>query len=101
MATLEQLIEGLNCTGLERELITSLLKDFLDITAQIDKLKKYPRYKINDKDPTKQIKLPVHEMLKDLQAQKNDIATKLLKAIGKDGEDDNALEKILEGFKNA
>ena len=99
MTRYEELAKHLD--GIEdskKEIILSLLKDFCFIEEQIEKLRNYPRYIINPKNPEQQIKLPVHDMLKDYQAQKNDIAVKILRTIdGQEGEE-SALVKALKSF---
>lgn len=82
----------------KRSFILSLLKDYVWIEEQIEALRKYPRYKINPNDPTKQIKLEVHNMLKDFQAQKSDIATKILRSFDAGDEEDSPLMKALARF---
>ncbi len=82
----------------KKPLILSLLKDLVFAEEQIIELRKYPRYVINPKDPTKQIKLPVHDMLKDFQAQKNDITTKILRTLVNDDVSENPLVKALARF---
>lgn len=84
----------------KRSYILSLLKDFVWLEEQIDALRKYPRYKINPNDPTKQIKLEVHNMLKDYQAQKNDIATKILRSFDNDAMEESPLLKALAQFND-
>lgn len=84
----------------KKPLILSLLKDFVFLEEQIFELRKYPRYTINPKDPTKQIKLPVHDMLKDFQAQKNDITTKILRTLENGENEDNPLMKALARFSD-
>ena len=81
--------------------ILSLLKDFVWLEEQIKELRKYPRYLINPKDPTMQKKLEVHNMLKDFQAQKNDITTKIFRTLDADkiGEASKLLQ-ALEAFNN-
>ena len=100
MTRLDELSKHLE--GIEpskKEIMLSLLKDFVFCECQIEELRKYPRYIINRKDPTKQIKLPVHDLLKDYQAQKNDIAVKILRTMdGEDGEE-SPLMKALAKFK--
>lgn len=100
MTRYEELSKGLE--GLDeakKVFIFSLLKDFIFLEEQIENLRKYPRYTINPKDPYKQIKLPVHDMLKDYQAQKNDIATKILRALDVDEiQADSPLLKALARF---
>lgn len=82
----------------KRSYILSLLKDFVWLEEQIEELRKYPRYKINPSDPTKQIKLEVHNMLKDYQAQKNDIATKILRSFDNEAMEESPLLKALAQF---
>ena len=83
----------------KRGFVLSLLKDFVFLEEQIEKLRKYPRYIINPKDPTKQIKLPVHDMLKDYQAQKNDIVVKILRTLDLDNiAEESPLAKALTRF---
>ena len=84
----------------KRSYIVSLRKDFVWLEEQIDALRKYPRYKINPNDPTKQIKLEVHNMLKDYQAQKNDIATKILRSFDNDAMEESPLLKALAQFND-
>ena len=72
----------------KKSFILSLLKDFVWLEEQIEELRQYPRYIVNPKDTRQQKKLEVHNMLKDYQAQKNDIATKILRTF----EDDNIAE---------
>lgn len=83
----------------KRSFILSLLKDFVWLEEQIEHLRKYPRYKINPKDHTQQKKLEVHNMIKDLQAQKNDIATKILRALDNTMVEDSPLLKALAEFE--
>ena len=79
--------------------ILSLLSDFVFIEEQIEKLREYPRYVINPVNPKQQKKLPVHDMLKDYQAQKNDIAVKILRTIGGDAGEESPLLKALARFE--
>ena len=82
----------------KKSFILSLLKDFVWLEEQIDKLRCYPRYIINPKDPRQQKKLEVHNMLKDYQAQKDDIATKILRTLDNDkiGEQSELLKRLAE-----
>lgn len=82
----------------KRSFILSLLKDYVWLEEQIAALRKYPRYIVNPKDPTKQIKLEVHNMLKDYQAQKNDIAVKILRSLENDITEESPLLKALAAF---
>ena len=79
--------------------ILSLLSDFVFIEEQIEKLREYPRYVINPANPKQQKKLPVHDMLKDYQAQKNDIAVKILRTIGGEAGEESPLLKALARFE--
>ena len=102
MTRLDELTNVLNdVKEPKKSFILSLLKDFVWLEEQIDALREYPRYKINPNDPTKQIKLEVHNMIKDYQAQKDDIATKILRTLDNDklGEQ-SALIKALAAFEN-
>lgn len=93
---LAKTVEGVDES--KKALIHSLLKDFVFLEEQIDDLRNYPRYIINPKDPRQQKKLPVHDMLKDYQAQKNDITTKILRTLDNDPIDESPLIKALARF---
>lgn len=84
----------------KKSFILSLLKDFVWLEQQITDLRCYPRYIINPKDPRQQKKLEVHNMLKDYQAQKDDIATKILRTLDNDNfSEESPLMKALAEFK--
>lgn len=68
----------------KRTFILAMLKDFVWLEEQIEELRKYPRYIVNPKDTTQQKKLEVHNMLKDFQAQKSEIVTKILRTLDND-----------------
>ena len=87
-----------NIDDAKRGFMLSLLKDFCIIEEQLDKLRKYPTYIINPNNPKQQKKLPVHEMIKDLQAQKNDIAVKILRSLDNEQTEDSPLLKALMEF---
>lgn len=87
-----------NIDEAKRGFILSLLEDFCIVEAQIEKLRKYPTYVINPNNPKQQKKLPVHDMLKDLQAQKNDIAVKILRSLDKEATEESPLLKALAEF---
>ena len=87
-----------NVDEAKRGFILSLLKDFVFLEEQIEELRKYPRYIVNKADPRQQKKLPVHEMLKDYQAQKNDIATKILRSLDQETMEESPLLKALARF---
>jgi hypothetical protein len=82
----------------KKSFILSLLKDYVWLEEQIEELRKYPRYLINPKDPKQQKKLEVHNMLKDYQAQKDDIATKILRSLDGEIDEESPLLKALARF---
>lgn len=84
----------------KRSFILSLLKDYVWLEEQIEALRKYPRYIVNPADPTQQKKLEVHNMLKDFQAQKNDIAVKILRSLDNDTMEESPLLKALAAFND-
>lgn len=94
---LESKIDGVD--EAKKGFVLSLLSDFVFLEEQIEKLREYPRYIINPKDPKQQKKLPVHDMLKDMQAQKNDITTKILRAIDGETGEESPLLKALSKFE--
>lgn len=79
----------------KKGILANLFKDFLWLDEQIEALRVYPRYKVNGANPDLQKKLPVHEMLKDYQAQKNDIATKILRTLDGVTDGESELMKAL------
>lgn len=82
-----------------KSIVLSLLKDFCYLEKEIEALKPFPRYIINTNNVNQQKKLPVHELLKDMQAQKNDIATKILRTLDNDITEESPLLKALSKFK--
>lgn len=82
----------------KKGILLSLLRDFCFLEEQIEKLRDYPRYIVNPKNPTQQKKLPVHDMLKDYQAQKNDIATKILRTLDGETIEESPLLKALARY---
>lgn len=83
----------------KKSFILSLLKDFVWLEEQINDLRKYPRYIINPNNPIEQKKLEVHNMLKDYQAQKDDIATKILRSLDSEVSEESPLLKALARFE--
>lgn len=79
----------------KKGVLSNLFKDFLWLDEQIEALRKYPRYLVDEKNPRNQKKLAVHDMLKDFQAQKNDIATKILRTLDGVASGDDELERLL------
>ena len=94
---LSQCLDGVE--GSKKEIMISLLKDFVVLEERIEKLRPFPCYKIDPRNPERQIKLPVHDMLKDLQAQKNDIAVKILRTLDGGDEGESPLAKALKEFR--
>lgn len=82
----------------KKGILLSLLRDFCFLEEQIEKLRDYPRYIVNPKNTTQQKKLPVHDMLKDYQAQKNDIATKILRTLDGEAIEESPLLKALSRY---
>lgn len=101
MTRYEELASKLeNVDEAKKGFILSLLKDFCVIEERINDLRKYPTYIVNPNNPRQQKKLPVHDLLKDLQAQKNDIATKILRSLDKETTDESPLLKALAEFNS-
>lgn len=84
----------------KKSFILSLLKDYVWLELQIDKLRQYPTYIINPANPKQQKKLEVHNMLKDYQAQKSDIAVKILRSFDNDEAEESPLLKALAKFND-
>lgn len=79
----------------KKGILANLFKDFLWLDEQIEALRNYPRYLIDEKNPRNQKKLPVHDMVKDFQAQKNDIATKILRSLDGVTDGESELMRLL------
>lgn len=82
----------------KRGFVLSLLSDFVFFEEQIEKVRKLPLYTVDPKNPRRQKKYPAHGMLKDYQAQKNDIAAKILRAIDGEIGEESPLAKALAKF---
>lgn len=83
----------------KKEFVLSLLSDFVFYEEKIKELRKYPQYIINPNNPLQQKTLPVHRILKDYQAQKNDIAVKILRTLQGEVGEESALMKALSEFE--
>ena len=79
----------------KKGILVNLFKDFLWLDEQIEALRLYPRYIVDTFNPRNQKKLPVHDMLKDFQAQKNDIATKILRSLDGATDGESELARLL------
>ena len=82
----------------KRSFILSLLKDFVRLEADLEKLSTAQEYKINPNNPMEQVVLPIHKVIHDKQAQKNDIATKILRSLDNEVGEESPLLKALERF---
>ena len=82
----------------KKSFLLSLLKDFCKLEADLEKLSTAQEYIINPKNPTEQVVLPIHKVIHDKQAQKNDIATKILRSLDGETEGESALLKVLDKF---
>ena len=82
----------------KRSFVLSLLKDFVKLEADLDKLSTAQEYIINPNNPTEQVVLPIHKVIHDKQAQKNDIATKILRSLESEATEESPLLKALERF---
>lgn len=83
----------------KRSFIMSLLKDFVRLEADLEELSTAQEYIINPNNPTEQVVLPIHKVIHDKQAQKNDIATKILRSLDGETEGESALLKALAKFQ--
>jgi len=82
----------------KRSFILSLLKDFVKLEADLDQLSTAQEYIINPNNPIEQVVLPIHKVIHDKQAQKNDIATKILRSLDNEVGEESPLLKALERF---
>ena len=83
----------------KRSFILSLLKDFVKLEADLDQLSTAQEYIINPNNPREQVVLPIHKVIHDKQAQKNDIATKILRSIDNEVTEESPLLKALARFE--
>lgn len=83
----------------KRSFILSLLKDFVKLEADLDRLSTAKEYIINPDNPNEQYVLPIHKVIHDKQAQKNDIATKILRSLDTETTEESPLLKALARFE--
>lgn len=83
----------------KRSFILSLLKDFVKVEADLENLSTAQEYIINPNNPTEQVVLPIHKVIHDKQAQKNDIATKILRSLDTEVAEESPLLKALARFE--
>ena len=84
----------------KRSLLLSLYKDLQRITHKLEELADAKEYIINPQNPTEQVILPIHKVIHDLQAQKNDIITKILRGLDGETGEESALLKALAAFND-
>ncbi len=84
----------------KKSFILSLLKDFVRLETDLNTLSTAQEYIINENNPTEQVVLPIHKVIHDKQAQKNDIATKILRSLDGETEGESALVKALAKFND-
>ena len=83
----------------KKSFILSLLKDFVKLEADLDQLATAQEYIINPNNPLEQVILPIHKVIHDKQAQKNDIATKILRSLDTEITEESPLLKALANFE--
>ena len=83
----------------KKSIILSLLKDFVKLEADLEKLSMAQEYIINPNNPTEQVVLPIHKVIHEKQAQKNDIATKILRSLDNEVGEAEGITKILADFE--
>ena len=83
----------------KRSFVLSLLKDFVKLEADLDQLSTAQEYIINPNNPTEQVVLPIHKVIHDKQAQKNDIATKILRSLDTEVAEESPLLRALAHFE--
>lgn len=83
----------------KRSFILSLLKDFVKLEADLNQLSTAKEYIINPDNPNEQYVLPIHKVIHDKQAQKNDIATKILRSLDTETTEESPLLKALARFE--
>lgn len=83
----------------KRSFILSLLKDFVKLERDLNALSTAQEYIINPNNPTEQVVLPIHKVIHDKQAQKNDIATKILRSLDNEATEESPLLKALARFE--
>ena len=94
----EELSSLINVDEPKKSIVLSLLSDFVFYEEKIEELRKYPQYLVNPRNPLQQKKLPVHNMLKDYQAQKNDIAVKILRTLSNENLEEGLADKLEKLF---
>ena len=83
----------------KKSFLLSLLKDFVKLEADLEALSGAKEYKINPDNPYEQVVLPIHKVIHDKQAQKNDIATKILRSLDGEADGESHLAKLLAKYE--
>lgn len=83
----------------KKSFILSLLKDFVKLEADLNALSTAQEYIINPDNPREQVILPIHKVIHDKQAQKNDIATKILRSLDNEVGEQGGIAKVLADFE--
>ena len=83
----------------KKSFLLSLLKDFCKLEADLEALSGAQEYIINPNNPTEKVVLPIHKVIHDKQAQKNDIATKILRSLDGEAEGESPLMKLLGKYE--
>ena len=88
--------KSFECEGIED---FSNLKDFVKLEADLNQLSTAQEYIINPNNPREQVVLPIHKVIHDKQAQKNDIATKILRSLDNEIAEDSPFIKAITAFE--
>lgn len=83
----------------KKSFLLSLLKDFVKLEADLNELSTAQEYIINPANPREQIILPIHKVIHDKQAQKNDIVTKILRSLDNEITEESPFIKALNDFE--
>ena len=83
----------------KRYYVKSLIKDFLIWEELSAKLEKLPTFEVDKDNPKRQRKLPAHDMLKEAQQRKTEIARAILREMSGVGEEESPLAKLLKQYE--
>lgn len=84
----------------QKPIAESILKDIEYWTAKVNELQKYETYQLDPSNPSRQRKLPAHDMLREAQRMKLDAMRTLTQIFNKDKalSDESPLAKLLEDY---
>lgn len=94
----EELAQYIQVDEPKKSIVLSLLSDFVYYEKKINDLRQFPLYIVNKNNPLQQKKLPAFNMLKDYQAQKNDIAVKILRTLIGENIEEGLADKLEKLF---